>query len=212
MITNLKELQDYTKRLMEKLPEIKNEILLCSPGCSEAQISQLIHALPNIPESYLRCIRQFNLFGVSIGYFRLWPGILVGDDFIQGLIKTNLSESNPVLQFLQRNGLYEVATWDTAPIAVASRTSNNRNGKVFLINCENDRIFVSPLAKDFEDFLLIAGNLDEIRDRLLQAHEAMKPIEEFSKCLETFHVEKETKDLWLSIGKVVLTCGNCGPV
>ena len=62
---------------------------------------------------------------------------------------------NPVVGFLRDHDLYEVASWETDPIAVVREPgADRRGGEVLWVDITSDPSFtVSPLAADFATFM-----------------------------------------------------------
>ena len=121
MLDNLIALKNYTRRMGEKLPALKNEIVLKSPGISQSDCARLKDALPNLPDSYLRCIQLLDAKGVFMGYFRLWPMAAQAADMVESLVQINRPGQNPFFNTLRELNLYEVAAWEAEPIWVASK-------------------------------------------------------------------------------------------
>jgi hypothetical protein len=189
----------------EKLPALKNEIVLKSPGISQSDYARLTSSLPNLPESYLKCIQSVDVKGVSIGYFRLWPRAVKADNLVEGLVKMNAPEKNPLWHFLREKGFYEVAAWEAEPICVATKKSSQEEGSVLKISIAQPSLKENLLAPNFETFLLIAGNLDAIRGKHSKTGDRASASAEFEDCLVYFALPGEAVIAWKGISGVVFS-------
>lgn len=164
MINNLKELQSFTEKLSRELPALTEDTLLVSPGFTKEQCAKLKESLPEIPDSYLECLKKFKLKGVSLSYFSLWPtwrGKTI--DTIDEIIQVNTSEKNPLIELLRKQNLFEVATFEGDTICVSSEDSMEPGYVFWIDNCSSGpEIEIYKLCDSFEKFLLCAGNLQEM--------------------------------------------------
>ena len=205
MINNINALKEYTVYRGEKSPRLKDKIVLKSPGCDLSGIAKIKKAFPDMPENYLTCAQTLNLSGIAIGYFQLSPPGSTKIGFIERLLQINNSEINPLWNFMSGKGLYEIAAWEAEPICVATNKSPYQEGAVLMIST------VQPIPKEslhtdnFESFLLIAGNLDAIRDRHFKAGDKTSANIEFEQCLARFSLPTEALNTWKQISKVVLS-------
>jgi hypothetical protein len=205
MIINLSELQDYTRRLAVKFPALKDEILLRSPGCTGVECGRLKDSLPDLPGSYIECVQKFDLLGVAIGYFQLSTGRFTGYSFVDGLISTNSLDKNPLLPFLRSNGLYEVGAYEADPICVSTRKSRYAEGMVLRLSPPELISRIMPLADNFEEFMLLVGNLDAIREKYSKSMNGINAVEEFIGILRNMQVSGEALASWRIISEVVLS-------
>jgi hypothetical protein len=90
----------------------------------------------------------------------LRPRNLGGDGLADRLVVAS-GPDNPVVGFLRDHDLYEVASWETDPIAVVREPSAERRpGEIVWVDITSDPSFtVSLLAADFATFMLLAGRL-----------------------------------------------------
>jgi hypothetical protein len=197
MISSLDELKSFTLAMAKTLPDtLKDRFMLTSPGCSAEQCKALKESLPGLPQSYLQCIVYINLHRVSIGPFHLWPTGFSGADLAEALLSANF-EDHPFQPMLRTYGLYYVASWDVDWIAVAAEESSLGGGVVVKLDGENPESFPQRLACDFSTFLLIVGNLDEIRAN-------NSNLAAFVQVLDAFTKHPEEVSNWLNIAEVVL--------
>lgn len=203
MLKDIRDLQLYMCRSRNEIAAIRERRLLCSPGCSEAECARLDEVLPGLPGSYVRCIRAFDLRLFEIGYFLMRPRFGKGG-IVEKLILTNTSESNPMLPFLRSYGLYEVAAWEADPVCVATDKSPFADGAVLWVTLPEPRSQISPLASNFELFMIIAGNLDLVRDRNSRAIDNSAAHVEFREALRGLNVSGNEAIAWGKIAEVVL--------
>src|SRR5450830_720557 len=88
MLLELSDLKDYADELAKRLPRIAQKVTISEPGTSTDDLSVLDEAI-KLPPIYKRCIRDFNLFGVSIGYFSIWPGSIKTANMVEALRSAN---------------------------------------------------------------------------------------------------------------------------
>ena len=205
MLENLNDLKDYTRQVGDMLPDLKSEIVLKSPGISQSDATRLKSALPDLPDSYLKCIQLLDVQGISIGYFRLWPSAARTSALVESLIQINRPEQNPRSSFFQKSNLYEVAAWEAEPICVASNNSPHAAGAVFKISIVHPSPKVELLANNFETFLLLAGNLDAICHEYSQTENSESANAKFEHCLAHFALPAEAIATWKDISDVVLS-------
>jgi hypothetical protein len=208
VLLTLSDLQNYTRELAQKIPALREEIILESPGCSVSECERAKENLPEISDNYLSCIQRLDLKGKAIGLFRLSPGTRrrQGRNLVDDLLETNTSDSNPLKSLLQRDSLTQVAAWEADPICVAGTGSAYAEGKVLLVDNFSTKpgFEVKPLADSFETLLLLAGNLDAIRDKYSGTGNSAAALQEFNTCLREFGVRNEATPSWKMISELVL--------
>ena len=106
---------------------------------------------------------------------------------------------------MSENGLYEVATWEAEPICVATNKSSHKEGSVLKISIAQPSPKEDLLAPNFETFLLIAGNLDAIRDEYSRTENIVEARAEFELCLTHYELPNEALTAWKNISSVVLS-------
>jgi hypothetical protein len=160
----LDELRAFTENEANRDPAIVRQVLLRTPGCSDEEIRQLCGFEPNLPPIYIKCIATLSLKGISLsGFFRLWPG---GNVF-KGTFVEDFQAANSPGWYHQREfagmGLLRVASWNDADICVAKIASPSFATDSVLRFGDADRV-ANPtvLCRDFEQFLVAAGNVAEI--------------------------------------------------
>jgi hypothetical protein len=205
VILTLDDLREYSRQSSVAEPLLAERLLIEAPGCSPEECERLRKVFPDLPRSYIETVAAVRLRGVDLGYFRLWPGRLGAADIVECLAAENAEKTNPYAGLCAREGLYEVAAWEADPICVASSRSSHDPGRVFRMDTTDPHnVEVRPLAKDFETFLLLAGNLDEVRSQCAQSGERAPAFREFERRLMVFRVAEEEAKTWRSIAEAVL--------
>jgi len=206
MIRNLTELVAYTQKLASACPSLFECIALEEPGCSAQELMILANALPGLPASYLSILGRLKLDGISIGYFQLAPCARIGTPFVQKLIDGNRPEIMGMAKQFDRHGVYYVASWEADPIAVAYNDISFVVGQIVKYNVGNLMANPSVLADGFEQFLLLAGTLDQYREQVIETGDSDRALREFHSELVPL-VAQRTDDMessWRLIAEVVL--------
>ena len=112
-----------------------------------------------LPVSYVRQATMLNLYGVSIGFFALWPTFDRKSNLVDALTVANLANDEVVRNIRSREMLIvgrQEANWICIDV----------NGLVFRIDITScPEPTFSLIARDFEVFLLLIGNLHEISEQ-----------------------------------------------
>lgn len=206
MIANIQELAEFTRRLGDKIPHLRDGIALKQPGYSQEAINGTAAKFPEMPESYWSLVRTLKLDGVAIGFFQLSPQAYEGVNLLEKLSRCNTS-TNPFHNTNQHYGLYQVASWEADPICVAFRDGPFKKGQIVKYNVGNPNALPDVLADSFEQFLLLAGNLDAVRDAYSEADNPSQGLNEFKGCFEKLlpASQQQTIKVWEAIAGVVLS-------
>lgn len=200
MIETLDDLVEHTQRLAGRLPSLAEEVLLRSPGSSSAEVRRLLSALPGLPANYVDCLRRLALEGVSLGYFELAPPKARQSGLVDALIVAN-GELNPFLEELTKRALVSVASYEGDPLCVAVEGSE-RPGEVWRLDLGyGPEPLFSRVADSFEDMLIAAGRLDEMR---ATGAEGWLPVEDFIESLDPFDLDEEQLRNWRFFAEMAL--------
>ena len=202
MIRNLDDLIGYTRKLGDKLPALRDSIVLERPGCTLEVANEIGEALPGIPESYLDVAKAIRLVGIAIGYFQLAPNSYNGTDLLEKLVDCN--STTAMRSRFDDDGVFQVASWEADPIAVVHRSGRHAVGEVLKYNAGNPEQDAAALANSFEQFLLLAGNLDAVRDKYADVDDPSEGIPEFEACLGEIASGRDVS-AWKIIAEVVLS-------
>jgi len=194
MINNLDELKLYTEEVATKFPAIASEIKLCSPGCSKEQLATLKQEVPQLPQEYLDIANQVQLVAVSIGQLSLWPVPYGKRDFLLSLIEANTDSSNPYLDFYNSNNLVEVARLEANLICLGKIATENE-GQVFLVDISSgENLAIEKLADNFEQLLVLAGNLHQIS--MFYEEDEDSGVSEFTFRLNRLGLDRDCASIW----------------
>lgn len=191
MIRDIKELENYLLADAEDLggieenPECDLLLIVEKKNYIESRIEEINH----LPQSYLDCLLKYNVFRVCIGYFSISPISYDVDNIIDSLLLAQ-KESFLPHNIIDPLDLYWVGNNNNDTIYVAGKNSPKfKEGEVIAIHEfilkakpeEYDRYFLT-LAKDFEQFMILAGNLNEVhrfsKDRMVQKNELERRLKE----------------------------------
>ena len=185
----------------------RQRFIISQPGSSDEKIIHLERLLGEIPDSYKNIIRKYQFNKVDIGYFGISPRSYQTNDTVDSLIKANLEDPFLPKDFLEKKGLVWIGSNNDHTVYLATRNSEFKEGEIILIdeeilidiehprNCD-----IQILAKDFEQFLIVAGNLNQIHGEINEDDsnwEGKKS--EFIERLKTLGVSEEYHPAWLSV-------------
>lgn len=205
MIQDLKQLMAFTENLASQSPLIQSEIVMKGPGSSPADIERLKKELPHIPTSYLEVIEKIKLDTTSLHYFQFSPAFSPKQSLVEALVEWNQSNENPLHNLHKKNKTYEVARFESLPIAVVFQKGEFSAGQVVVYNFETSPTgHIHVLANSFEQFLLLVGNLAQLSQTIKHNNEPNtcdKVIKQFQPILEKIFPNhpKETKQVWQSM-------------
>jgi hypothetical protein len=201
MIKSISDLEKYTQKIAAKYPEEAEEIILKSPGISKEEEQIILKNIPQISAVYLNCAKRLDLIGVKLGYFFLWPAPRTEFNLSKTIIEAN-AEHNPFKKILKENGLVQVALWEADPIVVANADSKYGEDRVFKINTGSPKSNLQNLANNFEDFLIIIGNLDETAQTSEEHNE--EEVNEFLEKVKYLIKDEDTLKTWQTIAEIVI--------
>ncbi len=204
MLTTLLELAEFTERLGQSVPDsVRDRVVIRRPGCTPAEVAQLKAALPGLPESYASIIAAFDLRDVEIQYFELSINSPRSLGFVERFIDRNDADNFPEMLRLAREGVYWVASFEADPICVAHKDADFRRGNIIWHQHDSPDSKGMLLADDFEEFLLILGNLCQISQRHDLDTEATAAAEAFDQYLRLLHTEQQVMDAWKVVASIV---------
>jgi hypothetical protein len=160
MLKDMIDVQNYTKRLASKLPDLASEISLESKGVSEVDLTTLADKI-RLPPIYLTCAAQWRLYGVSIGYFGLWPSFGRQDNLATALLEANLN-SGEAAAIAHSNGLVIVAREEANWICVGSASSDHPDIVYHISSMASLQPRITEIANSFKHFIILAANLHEV--------------------------------------------------
>lgn len=206
MINSVLELQSIflSKGALESDPIFRRPYMMDSPGCSEEKINILLEKIPELPKSYLGLVSLYSLNGVIVDNFELSPQSFRNKDIVEGLIQAYEDPFFPK-EFMEKHKMYQIGSYNIAKLCVTSGSSQFKEGEILFIeegydinNPQNSQIH--RLAKDFEQFLIVAGNLDQIHSDNNEDNSNWEEKKaEFIERLKILGVSEEYHPTWLSM-------------
>ncbi|CAO5682710.1 MAG: hypothetical protein HEEMFOPI_01760 [Holosporales bacterium] len=207
MINNIEELKEYKKNDSKQYQGDDIFIKRCAifrSGINHDQLNALLKTLPFLPKSYTNCLTAYNIFQVCIGYFSISPINYDVDNIVDSLIMAQ----DPEHSFLPRSildplDLYWIGNNNNDTIYVAGKNSPKyQEGEIvdineFILDAEEKDYddYMMPMAKDFEQFLILAGNLNEVHREFKDGKGAKTEME---RRLHILNVDKKYHDSWFS--------------
>ena len=196
MIRNLKELIGYLDVKARSFPVIASEIRLLSPGLTKGEIEELTSVFPDLPDSYFEVLKKVKVENISIGYFNISPGGSNKFNFVERLSRLNSGFDNPFLDHMKVENIIEVASLEADPICVGCRNTN-KGGKVYIYDhTELNNFEIKLIANSFEEMLILAGNISEVKMSFKDNMEA--GVNELTRRIKEFNVPKECEEFWAS--------------
>lgn len=202
MIKSLEELGAYTLAVAATLPStLRDETVLEPPGLPRSDLESIAASVPGIPASYLAVLEKVRLLGVSLGFFRLYPRPRprAGEDFVSHFLKASSAPENPFLALYREMKWIEVGAFEGDPLVLVLEGSTSRYaaGSILWFDIEEygaGRPAERPLAPDFESFVLLAGNLEQVVAQYEDDPEAI--VGEFTLRLSEFSLSEENRENW----------------
>lgn len=206
MINNINELINFQTSEFNNLgkKEFHKDLLIYTPGCSEDMINKLYMHIPSIPISYTKMIKGIDINGTILGIFSISPISGRNKSIIEKLIITYEDPFFPK-EFMQKHKMYQIGSYNTDILCVTEGTDQFHEGEILYIdegydiyNPEDDQIH--PIAKDFEQFLIVAGNLDQIHTEMQGDDALYEPKKaEFLGRLRALGVDEKYDSAWLNV-------------
>lgn len=193
MLADIDHLVAYAESLTTDLAGLSSEFRLGDGGLSTQAIDALRDDF-HLPPVYLRCLRELSLFGVSLGYFSLWPTADRKGDFVTSFRSGN--EGNPMGDNRLIVGMYEAN-----PICVGVR-GDVEDTVFFVDDMSSPDRRVTSIAPDFEAFVLLAGNLHEIS--FLHEDSSDEAISQMEACCRKFRCNAAQGEFWREMAEVMV--------
>jgi len=205
MISTISEIQDifHIKAKNEDDPIFKRPYLLLSPGYSKTKIEKIKEILIDFPLSYLQILECYKINGVIISNFELSPYSFDDEDAIDGILKSYNDPFFPK-EFMEKHKIYQIGSYNTNLICIAAGTYQFKEGEILFIEEGHDIYHpkdsqIHPIAKDFEQFIIIAGNMDQIQREINEDesnYEEKK--DDFIERLRILNVDEMYQKFWFS--------------
>lgn len=200
MLTSLDDLVVYTNYLGSKYPIISEEKVLSRPGCSKDIANDILDSFPGISDLYVEIVSEINVFGVSIGSFVLSPQSFDGANICEKLIDCNTNSG--MSQYFARDKVYQIGSFEADPVAIAATSSKYVEGSVVLYDLGNPVEEPKEIALDYKQFLLLAGNVDQLRDGSSDKDDKQKAFQDLEFVLDKFGLSEASKSEWRQIAEI----------
>jgi hypothetical protein len=199
MISTIQALQKYLLKGADGF----DELMMTSPGCTREKIRELKKALPDIPDSYTKWVEAVTLNGIVVGYFSVSTCSYHSNDIVANLIEGNRA-GVMFCEQMQKYHLYAIGNTSNFGIFVATASSPHKEGEIIAIDENiyaekyNAEQWIYRLAKDFEQFLIIAGNVNQLHREIKKDDSNYdEKKEEFLERLKILGVAEEYHKSWL---------------
>ena len=156
-----------------------------------------------LPESYIKIISLYSINGIEVDGFDVSPYFHTNPDIVDDLMAAYEDPFFPK-ECMEKHKMYQIGSYNTDILCVTEGTDQFSEGEILYIdegydiqNPEDNQIH--PIAKDFEQFLIVAGNLDEIHTQMQgddTLYESKKA--DFIERMEKLGVDKKYNQMWLS--------------
>ena len=199
---SLRELQAFTEKAAEDVsPELADEEILRPSALSDEEIGLLRSELA-LPESYLECARQFDLRGMSLGYFQIGP-YRQDVPLLDQLRQVNAETS---FETLTREHLVVVGGLDADLVCVVSN-EGAVPGQVAVVSIENGPpVTAKTIASSYGEFMLAAGSLWRLGLEVEEKEQSIpKPaVEGFLRDLRGLLADQSIAEAWRSFAEELL--------
>lgn len=160
MLANLQDVFAFTEAEALDCPEIADEVILRRKGDLGDDIEKVVHDL-GLPPIYSECVDKIGMFGVSLGYFNLWPGSGRVKNLAEALYQAN-NDDDPVGELARAHHLVYVASEEANWVCVGAANHEGADIVTYIETMLSPTPSFFPIAPDFEKFLILAANLNEI--------------------------------------------------
>lgn len=173
MIRNIEEVIKYNHNLANELggPDVAGELLLLT-NYPKPTLEDVGRLFADVPFSYKKVLTQLDINGKAIGYFELSPSSYDKEGIISNLSKANSSQSI-FKEIMDEYNLFFIATNNEFGIFVAKGSEKFSSGEIIIIDeglliCseQSREEHILKLANGFEQFLVIAANLNQIHRQI----------------------------------------------
>lgn len=202
MITSMSDLIRYQKNLYSKLGENEfNADVLIQMNCT-AHYTQNHFSATCLPSSYINTINSFDINGVVVAGFSISPSSGKQITLEKKLESAILDPFFPK-EFMQLHKLYQIGFYNTDIICITEGIENYLPGEILFID-EGDDIFdpqdeqIHPLAPNFEIFLILAGNLNQIY-QVIDHEDYNALVSEFERRLIELNINKRYWPAWVRL-------------
>ena len=192
MLQDLSDVQNYTKRVASTAPDLAAEIILNAIGVSEDDLARLADKI-GLPPIYRSCAAAWNLYGVSIGYFGLWPDFGTKSELVSALLEVN-QNSGEAAALAHSRGLVIVAREEANWICVGNALSDHPDVVFYMSTMASLERKLTEIANNFDHFVILAANLHDIAYSGWLSFE--DGIEAMSNCCAAVGCNRSQAEFW----------------
>lgn len=195
-----------SRRLRRQVDDARVEQpALTRPGCGPLQLAALLREMPGLPSSYVAIVEAVTVAGVRVGSFGLSPPGRPEQGLRPRLLRAADPEKNLWAAHHQHHHVYEVGLIRRDPIAVAGSGGHYRPGQVVWYGVHGAKGVPLVLAEQFEQFVLLAANLDAIRRRCDERWgDVEAAVGAFGACVRSLTGDDELVPVWRHIASEML--------
>ena len=162
MLKDLDDVRTYTENLASAFPNLAEEIVFRRNGVSAQDLDSLRGEI-GIPPMYSACASAWQLHGISLGFFALWPGFQRKSGLVTALrdINVNHNADASVIAVHSKNSVIvarEEADW----ICVGNINSKYPDNVFYADFIESSAWVLIDISSNFKNFILLAANLHKI--------------------------------------------------
>jgi hypothetical protein len=192
MLKDLIDVQKYTEHLASAFPELETEIVLGSGGVADGELKNMANEL-DLPPIYRACASSWKLYGISLGYFALWPSFGRKGDLLTALREAN-KNSGGADAAAASNGMVIVAREEANWICIGGANSNNPDVVFYMSRMSSPERKFTEIANSFDRFMVIAANLHEIA--YSETMNVAGGIEAIFNCCTAFGCNESQTEFW----------------
>ena len=203
MIKDIDDLENYQLRLFNRLKnkDSNTELLIKKFNICKKDIYKFkVHKI-NLPSSYLNVVENLDINGKIIDYFSISPSAKLQDNFVDKIIK-NYEDPFFPKEFMNKHNMYQIGSYNTDLVCITNETDQYQEGEILFVleghdiyNPQDDQI--KRLAKDYEQFLILAGNLNQVGMEIKEDDSNYEEKrQEFLERLKILNVDPKYHDTW----------------
>lgn len=201
MIYTINDLVLYTKKYFIKLGSkeyFSDFIIDYYKGSPNKELGEYLNFLS---KTYISIIESINITRSVIGYFNLSPDTSSHDRIENKILFLKKKPFFPK-EFMEKHRMYQIGSYNTDLICITSGTNQFHDGEILFVE-EGQDIYnpqdsqIHPLAKNFEEFLLIAGNLHQVKEEILEDDSNYQfKRDEFFNRMSKLKVDEKYQTFW----------------
>lgn len=203
MITTLDQVQSLFLKQSDKEKDsiFKRHYLMVDSSINEIDLHKLKEKNIKLPKSYLKILLRYKVNGISIEDISLSPYSWKNNNIIEDLFEAYEDSFYP-REFMDKHNMHQIGSYEADTLCVTNGTNYYKEGEILLILYNGD-IYnpqdnqIKKLAKNFEQFLIMLGNLNQICTETSENYfNKEESRQEFFDRLKILNVDFEYYDGW----------------